>query len=124
MFDFNTVTEFSQTHCIAICALLVPTNLLATLQTMIFRGLGRPDIQVRLVAGAASSYALMMIFHVLLWLAVGVVMAPTYVLLLLGSTCLVINFWAIAYPASMKRLLRDLVFIVTSKLNDKRSFKF
>lgn len=108
MFDFNTLFEFSRTHCIAICAFLVPANLLATLLTLILTGLGRPQVQLSGAAGLAIIPAIAIIFHVFTWFAVGVVMAPTYILLFLGGLCLSINFWAIAHSASLMRLLRIL----------------
>ena len=110
MLDFNSIADFSYAHCIAICGFLVPMNLLATVQTMIFTGLGRGQGQVRLVATVASFYALILVFHVFTWLAIGVVMAPTYILLVLGSVCLAINSWAIAHSPTMQRTLR----VVTS----------
>lgn len=102
----DLICEFSRCNCIAICAVLVPANLLATLQTMIFTALRRPRSQVRLTAGIASTYALVMVFHVLTWFAVGVVMAPTYILFFLASVCLTLNAWAIVHSPSMARLLR------------------
>lgn len=114
MFDFNTLFEFSRTNCLAICAFLVPANLLFTLQTMIFTGLRRPQTQVQKAALLACLPALVMIFHVFTWWMIGVVMAPTFILLGLASTCLSINFWAIAHPQSMAHCLRVLVLRVLS----------
>jgi hypothetical protein len=112
MLDFNTVTEFSYTYCIAICAFLVPANLLTTLQTAILTGLNRPRIQVWASVIVASLWATAMIFHVFTWFAIGVVMPPTYILLVMGITCLTINVWAIAHPASMMQLIRVAVSVV------------
>ena len=112
MIDFNTVTEFSYTYCIAICAFLVPANLLTTLQTAILTGLNRPRIQVWASVIVASLWATAMIFHVFTWFAIGVVMPPTYILLVMGITCLTINVWAIAHPASMMQLIRVAVSVV------------
>lgn len=92
MFEFNTLAELSRTYCVGICAFLIPANLVATSLTMIFAGLRRPAPQVWQAAGIASIFALMMILHVFTWFLIGVVMAPTYILLLLGSTCLFANF--------------------------------
>lgn len=114
MFDFSTLFEFSRTNCLAICAFLVPANLLFTLQTMIFTGLRRPQPQVRQAAMLACLPALVMVFHVFTWWMIGVVMAPTFILLGLASTCLSINFWAIAHPQSMAYFLRALVLRVLS----------
>jgi hypothetical protein len=116
MLDFNTVTEFSHTHCIAICAFLVPANLLTTLQTGILTGLNRPRMQVWASAAVASLWATAMIFHVFTWFAIGVVMPPTYILLLMAIVCLVINLWAIGHPASMRQLIQ----VAISQLSEFR----
>ncbi|MEG4816724.1 MULTISPECIES: hypothetical protein [unclassified Microcoleus] len=112
MIDFNTITEFSHTYCIAICAFLVPANLLTTLQTAILIGLNRPRMQIWASVVVASLWATAMIFHVFTWFAIGVVMPPTYILLVMGITCLTINVWAIAHPASMMQLIRVAVSVV------------
>lgn len=104
MFDFNTLTEFSRANCIAICAFLVPANLVATSLTIIFTALIRPTVQVWQAAGIASSFALLMIWHVFTWFMAGIVLTPTYILLSLGSSCLFINIVAIAYSYNSVRL--------------------
>lgn len=95
MFDFNSLAEFSRQHCITICACLIPANLLTTSLTAIFTLLGRPAIQVWQAAGISSIFALAMILHVFTWFMVGMVMAPTYILLCLASICLCVNLGAI-----------------------------
>ena len=95
MFDFNTIAEFSRHYCIGICAFLVPANLVATSLTAIFTVLRRPAAQVWQTAGLASIFALVMMLHVFTWFLVGTVMAPTYILLCLGSICLGANLGAI-----------------------------
>ncbi|WP_416673868.1 hypothetical protein [Egbenema bharatensis] len=92
----NVLFEFSRTHCVAICAMLVPANLLATSQTLLFTGLGRPIAQVQFMAKISSLYALLILLHVFTWLSIGVVMAPTYILTFLGCLCLVSNLSAVA----------------------------
>lgn len=109
MFDLNTIFEFSRTNCVAICAFLVPANLVLTLQTIVFTAQSRPQVQVRQAAVLACIPAVVMMLHVFTWLIIGVVMAPTYILFGLGSTCLVINFWAISHSQSMVRLLQSLL---------------
>ncbi|MEG4532492.1 hypothetical protein [Microcoleus sp. D2_18a_D3] len=120
MIDFNTVTEFSYTYCIAICAFLVPANLLTTLQTVILTALNRPRIQVWASVVVASLWATAMIFHVFTWFAIGVVMPPTYILLVMAITCLTINVWAIAHPASMMQLIRVAVSVVRGAFKRKK----
>lgn len=106
MLDLTSVCELSRTYCIAICAVLVPANLLATSQTVLMVWFRRPIAQIWLMAGVSSFYALVMVLHVLTWLIVGVVMIPTYVLMWLGSTCLVTNLLAIAVASQLGRSSR------------------
>ncbi|MGB7441794.1 MAG: hypothetical protein WA919_12055 [Coleofasciculaceae cyanobacterium] len=116
MLDFNPIFEFSRTNCVAICAFLVPVNLLFTLQTLILAGINRPQNQVRFSALVACLPAMAMVLHVCTWLMIGVVMAPTFILLGLGTTCFVFNIWAITHASSMTSLLRQL-FTVASALS-------
>ncbi|MUG95595.1 hypothetical protein F7734_25850 [Scytonema sp. UIC 10036] len=95
MLDFNTLTEFSSTYCIGICAFLIPANLVTTSSTIICTLLGRPMINIWQTAGIASIFALLMILHVFAWFMMGVVMAPTYILLALASICLFANLGAV-----------------------------
>lgn len=95
MFDFNTLAEFSRASCVGICAFLIPANLVATSLTAVFTVWRRPAVQVWQAAGIASIFALVMILHVFTWFMIGVVMAPTYILLGLGSSCLFANLGAI-----------------------------
>lgn len=92
---FNTLAELSRTHCIALCAVLVPANLIATSLTMLLTALRRPLFQVWQSAGVASILAVLMLLHIWTWFMVGVVMAPTYILLWLASTCLLTNLGSI-----------------------------
>lgn len=99
MLTVDALVQFSCSHCIAICAVLVPANLIATLQTMLLVWYRRPVAQVQLTATAASLYALPLLLHVLAWLSIGVVMAPTYVLTFLGCLCVTINLGCVAIAA-------------------------
>jgi hypothetical protein len=118
MFDINLLFEFSRNHCVAICTLMVPANLLLTLRTILLVGRLRPQAQVQQATIAASFFALTMLLHVFTWFIVGVVMAPTYILLTLACVCLSLNLWAIAHPTSMSLLLRALLpsFLVTNQV--------
>lgn len=97
MLDLNSLAEFSRVNCVSICAFLVPANLLATLVTMIFAALRRPSHQLWQAAAIASIFALVMVLHVYTWFMIGVVMAPTYILLWLAITCLLTNVGAILF---------------------------
>ena len=108
MLYFNSLLHFSHTYCIAICAALVPLNLIATVLTLILTGLHRPIAEVGKASGVAIALAGLMVLHVLTWFAIGVVMVPTYVLLTLGTVCFAVNSWAILHPSSLQRLLNRL----------------
>lgn len=94
MLDFHTLAEFSRINCVGICAFLVPANLITTILTIIMTVLRRPIYQVQPIVGIASVFALAMVLHVYTWFVVGIVMAPTYILLSLAITCLLMNIGA------------------------------
>lgn len=99
MFDLHclgsVVGDFSRSHCVAICAFLVPANLIATSQTILLTILKRSSIQIFTISAIAIIYALLMIAHVISWYIVGVVMAPTFILMFLGIIYLAVNLTAI-----------------------------
>ncbi|EKQ68049.1 hypothetical protein OsccyDRAFT_2558 [Leptolyngbyaceae cyanobacterium JSC-12] len=109
MLDLNSLLAFSHTHCVAICAALVPLNLLLTLLTLIFVGMGRPKAQVWQSTGWAIAVAVLMLLHVCTWLMVGVVRIPSFVLFTLAICCLSLNVWALQYPHSLNSRLRVLI---------------
>ncbi|PSO80260.1 MAG: hypothetical protein BRC44_06850 [Cyanobacteria bacterium QS_4_48_99] len=106
MIDLAPITDFSRIHCIAICGVLVPANLLASSQPLLLLFLRHSRKQLHLATGLAISLATIMILHVATWLMIGVVGAETFVLLGLGTSCLITNLWVIAYPQTFRRLLR------------------
>ncbi|WP_271252447.1 hypothetical protein [Pseudanabaena sp. Chao 1811] len=99
MFDLHclssVVGDFSRSHCVAICAFLVPANLIATSQTILLTILKRSPVEIFTISASAIIYALLMIAHVISWYIVGVVMAPTFILMFLGIICLAVNLTAI-----------------------------
>ncbi|MCL6434376.1 MAG: hypothetical protein K6T90_09185 [Leptolyngbyaceae cyanobacterium HOT.MB2.61] len=111
MIEFSSLLGFSHTHCVAICAVLVPLNLLATLQTIVLTGLERLS-WVWKTAGLASLCAGIMVLHVLTWFLIGVIAIQTFVLLTLGSVCLGVNLWAVFHPQSLRRILVSLGQVV------------
>jgi hypothetical protein len=104
MFDLHCLGDslgnFSRSHCVAICAFLVPANLIATSQTILFTILKRSPIEIFTITAGAIVYALLMISHVISWYIIGVVMAPTFILMFLGIVCLTINCVAIWLKAN------------------------
>ena len=87
----SPASDFSRQYCLQICAFLVPANLLATIQSLVLMVLRKPLVDRLVMAAAAGFYATVMVLHVATWFAIGVVMAPTYVLLTLALVCLVFN---------------------------------
>lgn len=104
MLDFETILEFSRSHCIGVCAVLVPVNMIATLQTLVFAARRSGPTQVQWVAGFAMVYATLLILHVGSWWLVGVVRVPTYILLFLGTVCLGLNTWAVIKGETLAHL--------------------
>ncbi|MEO1147754.1 MAG: hypothetical protein AAFY26_19400 [Cyanobacteria bacterium J06638_22] len=107
--DIATLAEFSRQHCLGICAALVPANMIATLQTLIFAGMKRSRRELLSITALSFLYATLMVLHVVSWFVVGVVMAPTFVLLSLALVCIGLNSWAIASPPSLGGVVRSLV---------------
>jgi hypothetical protein len=113
MFNVNFLFEFSRQHCIAICALMVPASLLLTLRTMLLVGQHHSPSQVQIAMVFASFFTVILLLHNFTWFIIGVVMAPTYILLVLGSICLSVNLWAIADQSSLSQLLRQPQRVLT-----------
>ncbi len=124
MIDLTTLAEFSRNNCLGICAFLIPFNLLATLQTLIFIGLNRPPSQILLISGFASLYSGLMVLHVFSWFLIGVVMIPTYILLSLGTTCLGINIWAIKSPQNLRQFIEKIVLLAQKIMSKFQNLAF
>jgi hypothetical protein len=103
--DFTNLLTFSHTHCVAICAFLVPLNLMATLQTIGLTVLQCPARWRWQSVGLASLCAVVMALHVITWFVVGVVAVQTFVLFSLGGVCLAVNLWAVLHPESLRGLV-------------------
>lgn len=106
MFDLEPIFEFSRGNCVAICAFLIPANLLATIQTMVLLGLGKSVLLMRLSAAIATVLAITLFLHVSTWFVIGVVTPVTFILSGLGTTCLLINLLLLKYRQPLRLLLR------------------
>lgn len=100
--------DFSHTYCIAICAALLPFSLFMTFGTLFHLGLGHPTRRVHLSAALAWTGSALMVLHVYTWLAIGVVMVPTYVLPFFAGLFTVINAWAVGHPRSLLHLFAQI----------------
>uniref|UniRef100_B8HRP8 Uncharacterized protein n=1 Tax=Cyanothece sp. (strain PCC 7425 / ATCC 29141) TaxID=395961 RepID=B8HRP8_CYAP4 len=96
MLTLEPLFEFSRSHCVAICAVLVPANLLSTLHTLLLLIFPRQAYLGRSVV-LSITLASLLLLHVFSWFIVGIVRPPTYILLALSTVCLSLNGWALWY---------------------------
>jgi hypothetical protein len=95
MWELNSIAEFSRCHCVGVCAVLIPLNLLLNSATILLAGMGRSKGSIYTVASIGFLPAIALILHVVSWWTIGVVMLPTYILPLLAIVCLSIDIYAI-----------------------------
>ncbi|MGA7953485.1 MAG: hypothetical protein WCA07_08185 [Gloeobacterales cyanobacterium] len=112
VFSSSSLCAFSITYCIAICTVLIPTTLLFTFAAIYWLKRQRPQLEVRLAAALGSLAAIALVLHVFSWILLGVVMAPTYILLSLAALCFSLNLWVVTRPLSLLRNLSFLSFFV------------
>lgn len=110
MLELTSIVEFSRSHCIGICAVLVPTNLGLAIATMVLVGLNRSARTIYTTVALSVLPAIILLLHVATWWALGVVMLPTFILPVLAVTCLVIQAYALINPQQLRNSL-----IATSK---------
>lgn len=110
MLELTSIVEFSRSHCIGICAVLVPTNLGLAIATMVLVGLNRSARTIYTTVALSVLPAIILLLHVATWWAIGVVMLPTFILPVLATTCLVIQAYALINPQQLRNSL-----IATSK---------
>jgi hypothetical protein len=138
MLNLEPVFEFSRNNCIAICAFLVPANLLITVQILISLAIERPGgrggagisvpyskppWQIRLAVALAITFALTLFLHVFTWFSIGVVTPVTFILFGLGTTCLAINIWASIYWQKLPQLVRSLFAGAAASLRIENFFR-
>ena len=97
--NFATINHLSRCHCVAICALLVPTNLLLSTAVILLTGLARSPQTRRNLSIIGTFTALLLIAHVASWWIVGVVAPATFILPALGLLCTVTNWGCVKYSS-------------------------
>ncbi|MDJ0690525.1 MAG: hypothetical protein QNJ41_18700 [Xenococcaceae cyanobacterium MO_188.B32] len=97
LLNFEPIFEFSRQNCVAICAFLVPANLLTTALNLILLFTQRSQTQIRLAISLSVIFAFTLFLHVSTWFIIGVVTPVTFILLGLGATCLTIAILADIY---------------------------
>ena len=103
MLDLEPIFQFSRQYCVAICAFLVPANLIATIQTIVLLVWQRSTWQLRFSAAVAITFALTLFLHVATWFVIGVVSPVTFILAGLGATCILVNLCLVIYQSSLSQ---------------------
>jgi hypothetical protein len=105
VFDLEPIFQYSRNNCVAICAFLVPANLLTTTQTSILLLLRRSCFQVRFSAMVAVILALTLFLHVATWFIMGVITPVTFILAGLGTSCIITNLVLVFYQSFFHQYL-------------------
>jgi uncharacterized membrane protein (GlpM family) len=116
MLDLNHIAEFSRCHCIGICAVLVPLNLLLSAISTYLVGVNRSPKLIYGTAAVALWPAIALFLHVATWWSIGVVMLPTFILPILATICLATHAFAVINQQQMRTLLLTLLAIVSARL--------
>lgn len=109
MFDLEPIFEFSRHNCVAICSFLVPANLLATISTLVLVGTNQSLARIRSSLTIAAIFAVILFLHVSTWFIIGIITPVTFILFGLGTTCLLINYLAVAYRQSIAQSLSSVL---------------
>ncbi|MGD1918019.1 MAG: hypothetical protein ACFCAD_03520 [Pleurocapsa sp.] len=104
MLDLQPIFEFSRNHCVAICSFLVPANLFTTIATLGLVIMNQSLLKISWSMGIASIFATTLFLHVSTWFIIGVITPVTFILLGLGTTCLIINALAFIYRQKIYQL--------------------
>ena len=104
MFEIEPIFEFSRHHCVTICSLLVPANLIATIATLYLVVRGRALSLMRWTQAIASCFAVTLFLHVSTWFIIGIITPVTFILFALGTSCLFVDSLAVAYREEIFRL--------------------
>ncbi len=108
MYNIIAFFEFSRNNCVSFCAVLVPANLLLTIITWSLFFL-MPKVNYGWVAFSSllgNTLSLILILHVVSWWTVGVVEAPSFILVFLGGICLTLNLLAMIFAEKLQSFLR------------------
>jgi hypothetical protein len=116
MLDFSTINHLSRCHCVAICAVLVPTNLLLSSSVLLLTGLDRSAETRRWLSIFGTVAFALLVSHVASWWIVGVVAPATFILPSLGLLCTVINWSCLKYSAIARYYINFLVLSRLSRL--------
>jgi hypothetical protein len=109
MLDFDTLNHLSRCHCVSICAMLVPANLLVCSAIILLTGMDRSPQARRWLVAIGSGLCALLLAHVASWWIVGVIAPATFILPSLGLLCTVINLSCLKYEKVMAHYIQSLV---------------
>ena len=113
MFDLEPLFQFSRHYCVAICSILVPANLIATIATITLAFTRQKLIKMRWSSAIAATLAITLFLHVSTWFIIGIITPVTFILFGLGTSCLAVNILAIAYRREIARFSTKLLSSLT-----------
>jgi hypothetical protein len=102
MFDLDTLNHFSRCNCVAICAALIPMNLLVSTAVIGLTAIDYPAQFRQRLAVLGSFLGLLLIAHVTSWWIAGVVAPATIILPSLAVVCSIVNWSCIARPTFVR----------------------
>jgi hypothetical protein len=98
MLDLDTLNHFSRCNCVAICAALIPMNLLLSTAVIGLTAIDYPALLRQRLATLGSFLGVLLIAHVMSWWIAGVVAPATIILPSLAVVCSIVNWSCIARP--------------------------
>jgi hypothetical protein len=104
MFDLATLNHFSRCNCVAICAALIPVNLLISTAVIVLSAIDQSPRQRQQLAVLGIFPGTLLISHVASWWIVGVIAPATIILPSLALLCTSINWTCVWKPALAQRL--------------------
>lgn len=103
MLDLATLNHFSRCNCVAICAVLIPVNLLISTAVIALSALDRSPQQRQRIAFLGLFPAFLLISHVATWWVVGVVAPASFLLPAIALLCTTINWLCLWKPAIVQQ---------------------
>jgi hypothetical protein len=116
MLDLATLNHFSRCNCVAICAALIPVNLLISMAVITLSALDRsPRKRQRLVLLALCP-ALLLVAHVASWWVVGVIAPASFLLPAVACLCTLVNGLCLWKPAIFQQCYGSLRAWLTDRI--------
>jgi hypothetical protein len=109
MFHLSALHEFSRCYCVAICAGLVPANLLLSTAVIGLTVVNGAMVLRRWLSLGGLCCCLLLLGHVMSWWLIGVVAPATFILPMLSLLCSAMNWACLSHPVAMNRVFKLLV---------------